>query len=236
MRAMRSFTIAIGVLALAAVSLASPPQQSADHNSASPAAVTFTLNFPHSDPENYSIAVDGAGHARYECTGSVAPDSEPDTYRSQFEVSAETREKIFAWAKQARYFAGNVDSGNRNLAFTGTKILSFDDAQHHNTARYDYSNLAPVRQLTDLFQGMAATLDYGRKLAYYHRYQKLALDEVLKNMEAQAKNNELNEMQSVAPVLQEIIDDNSVMNVTRARAMELIQMGSGGVVAGHNAR
>jgi hypothetical protein len=235
--AVRGVRIVLAVLALAGVSVASPPQQPARGNPASPATVTFRLIFPQSNPEDYSISIDTTGPAHYECTGAVVQGSEPDTYRSEFEASPETREKIFAWAKQARYFAGKIDSGNRKLAFTGTKILSFHDAQRDNTARYDYSNVAAVRQLTDFFQGMAATLEYGRRLAYYHRYQKLALDDELKGMEAQARNNELNEMQSVAPILQEIIDDNSVMNITRARAQELLQMGgTGSVIAGHNAR
>ena len=73
---------------------------------------------------------------------------------------------------------------------------------------------------------MAGTLEYGRRLAYYHRYQKLALDEELRHMEAQAKNAQLSEIQGVAPVLQEIVEDTSVINVVRARAKELIEMGS----------
>ena len=98
--------------------------------------------------------------------------------------------------------------------------------------RYNYSNSAAVQQLTALFQNMAGTLEYGRRLAYYHRYQKLALDEELKRMEAQAKSAELSEIQGVAPVLQEIVDDTSVINGVRARAKELIEMGSG-AGAGH---
>jgi hypothetical protein len=74
---------------------------------------------------------------------------------------------------------------------------------------------------------MAATLEYGRRLAYYHRYQKLALDDELKRMQTQARNDELSEIQSVGPVLQEILDDASVINVVRARAKELIEMGNG---------
>jgi hypothetical protein len=105
--------------------------------------------------------------------------------------------------------------------------LSYQDGQRSNTARYDYSNLTPVRQLTVLFQNIAATMEYGRRLTYYHRYQKLALDEELKRMEAQAKNNDLSEIQGVGPVLQEIYDDVSVINGVRARAKELMEMGSG---------
>jgi len=38
----------------------------------------------------------------------------------------------------------------------------------------------------------------------------------MKRMETQAKNNELSEIQGVAPVLQQIFEDTSVMNVVRA--------------------
>ncbi len=87
------------------------------------------------------------------------------------------------------------------------------------------SSLEPVRQLTLLFQNMSATLEYGRKLSYYHRYQKLALDDELKRMAEQARSNELSEIQALTPVLQEIADDGSVINGVRARARDLIQMG-----------
>jgi hypothetical protein len=197
-------------------------------NSASIATVTFSLDFPQSDPSHYLIAVDTSGHASYESTVKVEESAEEQTYRTEFIASAGSRERIFEWAKQAKYFAGKVDSGNQKLAFTGAKILSYQDGQRSFTARYNYSNLEPVRQLTALFQAMENTLDYGRRLAYFHRYQKLALDDELKRMEAQAKNNELGELQSVQPELEKIVEDTSVINVVRARAKTLIQMGSAG--------
>jgi hypothetical protein len=222
--------VAIGVLGLAAISPPSMSQQASQETSSGSAAptatVTFTLDFPQSNPEHYSIAVDAAGHARYECTGTITDDSDEETYRAEFQVSAGNREKIFDLAKQAGYFAGKIDSGNHKLASTGMKLLSYQDGPVSNTASYNYSNLAAVQQLTALFQTMAGTMDYGRRLAYYHRYQKLALDDELKRMETQARNNELSEIQGVAPVLQEILEDSSVMNVVRARAKELIGMGS----------
>jgi len=220
--------VTMGVLTLAAMSPRAIAQQAAN-GVATPATamVTFTLDFPESNPEHYSIAVDAAGHARYECTGTITEDSDEETYRAEFQVSPGNRERIFGWAKQAQYFAGKIDSGNHKLASTGTKLLSYQDGQLSNTARYNYSNLAAVQQLTTLFQNMAGTLEYGRRLAYYHRYQKLALDDELKRMEAQARNNELSEIQGVEPVLKEILEDTSVISVVRARAKELIQMGSG---------
>ncbi len=219
--------VGVGMLVVAAMSGPSTAQRAVSGGAASTATVTFTLDFPQSNPEHYSIAVDASGDASYECTGTIAEDSEEQDYRAEFDVSAGNRERIFALAKQAGYFAGRIDSGNGKLAFTGRKQLSYQDGQRSNTARYNYSNLAAVQQLTSLFQNMAGTLEYGRRLSYYHRYQKLALDEELKRMETQAKNNELSEIQGVAPVLREIFEDTSVMNVVRARAKELMQMGNG---------
>jgi hypothetical protein len=207
-------------------------QQTDGSRAASTAVVTFTLDFPQSNPEHYAMAIDAAGHARYECTGKVAENSEEQAYQTEFEVSARNRERVFGLAKQAQYFAGKVDSSNRKVAFTGAKILSYQDGQRSITAKYNYSSLPAVQQLTALFQSMASTLEYGRRLAYYHRYQKLALDEELKHMEEQAKDEQLSEIQGVTPELQAIVEDSSVINVVRARAKEIIEMGTT-AAAGH---
>jgi len=220
-----SQAIAAGLLALTAIGLLNA-QEKPSAAAASSASVTFTLDFPESNPQHYSITVDATGHTRFECIGKVAQESDTESYAAEFEMSDASRQQIFAWTKQAHFFAGNIDSGNTKLANTGGKILSYQDGQHSATARYNYSNLAPVRQLTALFQNIAATEDYGRRLAYYHRYQKLALDDELKRMEGAARNNELSEIQSVAPVLQEILDDATVINGVRARAKELIRLGT----------
>jgi hypothetical protein len=209
--------VVVGLCALAT------SQQSASGDAASSAGVTFTLDFPQSEPSHYTIAVDANGHASYECTVKIE-DSDDQTYRAEFDVTPGNRQRIFELAKEAKYFSGNIDSGNHKLAFTGEKILSYQDGQRSVTARYNYSNLEPVRQLTTLFESIEGTLDYGRRLDYYHRYQKLALDDELKRMEEQARNNELSEMQGVAAELQSIVEDTSVINVVRARAKELLQM------------
>jgi hypothetical protein len=228
LRAMRrGAAIGTALLAIVCGSLCVLAQESEKDKAVSPPTVTFTFDFPQSNPEHYSIAVDAAGHARFECNGKIAADPEDDIYRFEFHVLSGTRQRIFDWAKEANYFAGKIDSGNRKLAFTGAKILSYEDGPRSSTGRYNFSNLTAVRQLTELFQNMAATLEFGRRLAYFHRYQKLALDEELKRMEEQARGGSLGEIQAVAPVLQEIADDTSVINGVRARARELIQKGSG---------
>lgn len=192
---------------------------------ANPATVGFTLDFPNSSPEHYSFSVDSDGHAKYESSGKISLDSEERTnYQTEFTFSDATRTRIFQLAAQAHYFAGKIDSGNKKLAFTGAKKLTYKDGQRNTAGEYNYSPVPAVQQLTTLFQSVAATMEFGRRLSYYHRYQKLALDAELKRMEDQARRGELGELQAVKPVLQDIYGDNSVINVVRSRALRVMEM------------
>lgn len=215
MRRARSIELALSLVCLLSTSLWA----------ANSGTITFTLDFPNSAPEHYSIAVQADGNAKYESSGKISPDSdERDTYQTEFRFSDPTRARIFQLASQAHYFSGKVDSGNKKLAFTGAKKLSYSDGQRNSFAEYNYSSMAPVQQLTTLFQSVSATLEYGRRLTYFHRYQKLALDEELKQMEDQARRGELSELQAVKPVLQKIYDDSTVINLVRARALRIMDM------------
>ena len=190
-----------------------------------PATVTFALDFPGSDPAHYSIAVQSDGRGRYECAGRISQDSEDtETYQTEFNFSDATRARIFELAAQANYFSGPIDAGKKKLAFTGAKKLSYKDGQRATTSDYNFSSIPAIQQLTALFQGMASTLEFGRRLEHYRRYQKLALDDELRRMEMQARAGELSELSAVKPVLQEIHDDASVMNVVRARAQRIMEM------------
>ena len=196
------------------------PLWSADNSS-----VTFTLDFPNSSPEHYSISVQSDGSAHYESSGKISADSDDrDDYETDFTLSDATRARVFELTTQANYFSGKVDSGNKKLAITGSKKLTYKDGQRNSVAEYNFSTVAPVQQLTSLFQNLSSTMEFGRRLTYFHRYQKLALDDELKRMEDQARRGDLAEVQALKPVLQGIYDDTSVINVVRARARRIIDM------------
>ncbi len=212
-------------LSRAAVVLSSLLLLTAIGKAADPATVAFSLDFPNSSPEHYSITVQSDGSAHYESTGKLSADSDiRDDYQTDFTFSDSTRARIFELASQAHYFSGKVDSGNKKLAFTGKKKLVYTDGQHNSSADFNYSQQAPVQQLTNLFQSVAATMEFGRRLTYFHRYQKLALDDELKRMEDEAQRGGLAELQAVTPVLDGIYQDPSVINVVRARARRIAEM------------
>ena len=214
-----SLTLALASLAL----LWSLPTRAAD-----PATVSFSLDFPGSDPDHYSISVQSDAHAKYECSARISQDSEDrETYQTELSLSDATRARIFELAAQAHYFSGKIDSGNHKLANTGAKKLTYKDGQKETTAAYNFSPQPAIQQLTALFQNISATLEFGRRLAHLHRYQKLALDDELKRMENQMRTGDLIELQAVKPILQDIYDDSSVMNVVRARAQRIMGMANG---------
>jgi hypothetical protein len=194
------------------------------------ATITFTLDFPSSQPEHYSIRLQSDGAGRYQSSGRLSSDSDSDSegadnysFDLDFVVAEPARQKIFELAAKAGYFQKDVDSHHKGLAFTGKKTLSYKDAERSGESSYNYSSIAAVQELTNLMQGLGSTLEFGRRLEYDHHYQKLALDEELKRMEEMARSHQLIEVAAIQPILDQIIGDPSVINVTRARAQRLLQ-------------
>jgi hypothetical protein len=187
------------------------------------AVVTFTLDFPGSEPSHYSISVASDGHSTYDSDGKLSPESDPDPFHLDFSASPATKKAIFDLATRAKYFQGEIDSRKHGLASTGVKTLTYKDAERSASATYNYSPMVAVQQITQLFQNLSLTLEYGRRLQYFHRYQKLALDEELKRMEEMANQNSLQELGAVVPILQRIATDSSVINPVRARALRMVE-------------
>jgi hypothetical protein len=192
--------------------------------------VTFTFDFPGSEPDHYFISVSEDGRASYDSDGKLSPDSDgSETFHLDFTVSPAGRARVFDLAKRAHYFDGQIDSKNKKLALTGTKTLTYKDAQKSTSATYNYSPVVSVEDLTTFFQSLSTTLEFGHRLDYHLHYQKLALDEELKNMEEVANSGGLVEISTVAPVLQKIEDDPAVIKVVRARAQRMLELaGTGG--------
>jgi hypothetical protein len=189
-----------------------------------PATVTFTIDFPGSQPEHYSVQVESGGKGRYESSGKVAPDSEEsDSFSCPFTVSSATSQRIFALAAKANYFRKDLDSRRKGLAFTGKKTLAYKDAQRSGESTYNFSPDPAVEEITSLFQRLSATLEFGHRLDYDHRYQKLALDRELKSLEEGARSGSVVELAAIEAILRQIVGDASVINVSRARAQRILE-------------
>ncbi len=186
--------------------------------------VSFTCDFPGSDPDHYVVSLSDDGSAIYDSNSKLNDSADSQPFHSVFTVSQASRARVFDLTKRAHYFEGELNSKNKNLASTGVKTLIYKDAQKNTHATYNYSPIPAVQELTEFFQSLSTTLEFGHRLDYYLRYQKLALDQELKQMEEMSNSGGLQEISAVAPILQKILDDPSVIKVSRARAQRLLQV------------
>jgi hypothetical protein len=192
------------------------------------ASVSFTFDFPGSQPDHYAISVNSDAHTSYESSGRFENTEEPaDSFKLDLVISPTTAGRIFDLARRANYFQGDLDLKKKNLASTGVKTLAYHSAEKSGRSTYNYSQNRAVQELTALFQNLSTTLEFGRRLEFYHRYQKLALDDELKRMEDMAKGHSLEELSALSPILQQIANDQTVINPVRSRAERLLASAAG---------
>jgi hypothetical protein len=79
-----------------------------------------------------------------------------------------------------------------------------------------------VQQITGILQDLSTVLEFGRRLTWFHKYQKLALEDDLKQMEDRQRSKTLGDLEPITPVLKQIANDQAVMRMTRARALRLL--------------
>ena len=195
------------------------------------AAVSFDFAFPGATPPHYSIAVESNGHASYRSDNAAS-----DPYVKEFIISKSTCTRIFQLAREAKYFKGDFNYSKGHIASMGSKTLTYTEPVAgqsgmpgggvRNQTVYNYSENRPIQQLTTVFQSLSNTVELGQRLQFHHRFDKLGLDAELKAAEDMAQSGQLLELQIIAPVLQDVAEDTSVLNIARERARRLLKSAS----------
>ncbi len=222
----RTLLAAIVIAALSGATFAQTPTLEPNSKTSPLPIVSFDFVLPGTTPPHYSIAVEPDGKAAYradEAPPAGAAAGEP--YTLKFLLSQPTRTRIFDLALELNCFQGTFEfHGSARIANMGAKTLKCAYADHETQTTYNYSTNVKLQELSTIFQNISNTLEYGRRLAFLHRFDKLGLEAEMKSMEEQARNNRLAELQAVAPQLESILNDHAVINVTRRRAEHLLQL------------
>ena len=243
---MRHLTTLICALLLGSFALSqTPPQEKADAKNAS---VTFRFLYKQMHPARYEIIVHSDGTASYEsqdnapmitattpqspayqkpqageAQSSDSEDVKGDVYHRNFRITPTLKTRIFELAKLANYFDGDFDFRKHNVAFTGKKTLVYSDGTHSTQATYNWSENQAINELTEIFNRISQTFEFGQRLAFEFRFQKLELDNELASMEDIARRGGLAELHVIVPLLQQLSTDKSVMHVARERAARLLK-------------
>ena len=191
--------------------------------------ITFDRLWEAATPQEYIFTVKSGGTATYVSRNPTrAPEDgsekDPD-YTLDFTLSARNRDKVFKLAEQANYFDGNFAFTKHAVASTGRKTVTYADQSRHFQTVFDYSENKPVEELAHLFLAISNTVESGRKLQFKYKYDKLGLESELQAMETAAEGGNLAEIQLIAPLLQKIAADSSVLNIARKRARHLLDIG-----------
>lgn len=207
--------LAVGGICASAQQTAGPPQAP---------TVTFNLRWDKGLPwTDYTFTVNENGATHFSGTLNPAESGDTDPVEQDFMMSEANLQQIFQSAKATGYFQGQFETKTKKVAQTGTKTLEFHSPSLNTSATYNFSPNPDIQQLTKLFQSIATTIDYGRKLAFQYRFDKLGMDARLKELVDLHAGGMANELQVIEPVLRKIADDDGMMHMARMQAKQLLK-------------
>jgi hypothetical protein len=212
------------VFVVAVSSLAMPQADQPQPDAPNVPQVTFELTWRAANPQWFQIAIDSTGRASYQSQAHTGVNETPgDPYELKFTASQKLRNEVFNVAKDLDYFKSDLSfTGKQNIASTGDKVLSYTAEGKTTKAKFDYSPNPKAQQLAKLFQQMSATFELGRQLDYSLRFDKLGVDQRLKQLEELERSRSAPGLQVLVPTLERVLNDPTSMNMSRQRANFLI--------------
>lgn len=217
----RSANLAIGALLLCVPSLAQNPQLETKNGRQFP-TVVFTSVLWTADPAYYSVAIDSSGTATYQSAANSI-DRTGVPYTVEFAVSDKTRRATFNLAQGLDWFRDEITLSVGAPQTISVRTLAYHDIQFNNQITYSSSSNQDVQELTSIFEELSETLEFGRRLIYFHEYDRDALAPELQRLQASADMHHVREMQALVTVLNSVAADKKLSNATRERADGLLK-------------
>ena len=193
--------------------------------------IFFAFDRPGLPVPQYELTIrrDGsvvyAGEEQPPATGPGPASGRPSqSFQRVVSISAATVNRVFVLAQKLNHFNIPCASNAKNIADTGKKTLTYAGSDGAGSCTYNYTENKDVQALTDIFEGIAETMDEGRRLDYLHRYDRLGLDAAMESFSREVAEGRALEMGTIAPTLRSIADDPEVMQRVRTRANALLTL------------
>lgn len=178
-------------------------------------SVTFTKEFPNSQPEYYSITVRKNGAVVYRTT----PNDESPV---EFRLSPDSTQEIFALARKLNLFRDANLESNRRVAFMGKKTLAFQNGPERYSTPFNYTLDPNALALVSLFERIFQTQNHFVRLQYLVRFDRLGVVKELLQLEINLDQGRLLEPTQLIPLLEKIRDDRALIQVAQGRAAQII--------------
>lgn len=190
------------------------------------AQVSFSLERPGLPVPKFVLDVDESGRGTYHAQVADRPDSPTsgdETVTQPVQLSTASLGLVFTTARSLNFFRYPCDYKKHNIANQGVKKLAYSGPDGTGECVYNWSENRQLQKLTNLFLGIAFTLDEGRKLRMLHAYDRLGLDAEMQTLAQQARSGNALELANIRDVLQNIADDPGVIQRVRTQAAELLE-------------
>jgi hypothetical protein len=211
----------LSIILLFALSLAA--QQPSASSPPAQGSVRYSFDWSQGYPwQKYTIDVESGGKAHFDGMPHADETNDTDPYQQDFTMSEANRQKVFELAQKLNYFQGDFDSHLKNIAKTGTKTLQYDSAQLKGSTSFNWSRNADIEELVRFFGAVSMTIDYGRKLTFQYRFDKLGMDKRMKELEDLQASHGVEELGIIKPILRKIATDPNLMNISRESARKLL--------------
>ena len=128
---------------------------------------------------------------------------------------------IFDQVKASGHFH-KCESKAKNIADTGAKTFTYAGPDGEGSCTYNYTENKPVSALTDTLYAIAYTLDEGRHLEEKHRFDRLGLDQEMRQLDDAIKAGRALEVQNIEPALTAIANDPQVLERVRNRSLAIL--------------
>ena len=188
------------------------------HAAAGPATITYRRVFKGSSPELIEIKITEPGKSTFEIR-QLDEDADAET----FEVGPAVRQKIFELAADLKNFAIADLDVQKRLANLGQKTFRYErDSEVHETT-FNYTLNASANQLMQIFEGLARQQGDLVLLERNVKYDRLGVNDALRQFEADMDNRLLPEPERLLPVLDQISGDSHFVEIARTRARALAE-------------
>lgn len=168
----------------------------------------------------YTLAVKEDGNGTYVAEDNSS--SNPQQVTRGFKLSQPTTDKIFSLAVYVHPKACGTRA--KNIADSGAKTLTYVTSTATSSCDYNYSDSKEIESLTNIFEGVAETMDLGRRLDFLHRFDRLGLDDAIGFLSQEIASGRALELETIEPSLRSIASDEQVMQRVRAKAAALLAL------------
>src|SRR5262249_20266887 len=135
-----------------------------------------------------------------------------------------TRRATFNLARNLNFFREMESTPAGPPDRSKVRTLAYHDLGFSTQVTYGYVADPDVLEITSILEEASETLEFGRRLNFFHDHDRKALNSELIRMHERLERHRLRELQALAPALRNIVSDTSVESSAREQAQELLKL------------